>query len=243
MNLSQIYNIANKRSYFSRADDEIYQAISSAAKKVYMWTARENRGYFLKDDQGANISMVAGTQEITCPADLNILIKVGEQPAGSAPGTPWNYLRPADINSNMFILREFQNLLLNNFTPGSQFVYYGPYLLQTNAVKQKGAAAQGPKTIRLSPIPFDNRPMRFVYTATFLEIVDANSIMMMPPESHEAILDFAVAELVRPNGDSMAEGYEAAGEKKFQQDFLPFYRAQQLTQQILTQEPYVEDLD
>jgi hypothetical protein len=143
----------------------------------------------------------------------------------------------------MFILREFQNLLLNNFTPGSQFVFYGPYLDLAASQLQKGANPQGPKKIRLAPIPFDTRPMRFIYAATFLEITSQNSVLMMPPESHEAILDYAVAELVRPNGDAMAAQYEEAGMDKFQHDFLPFYRSQQIVQPILTQEPYLEDLD
>lgn len=242
MNLQQLHDLAAQRSYFSRADNEVYQAISSAAKKVYLWTVRESRGYFLKDDNGSNITTVSGAQEVTCPADLNILIRLGEQVAGSPPGTPWNWMRPADINSNTFLLREFQSLILNNQSPGSQFVFYGPYLDLASAKAQQGANPQGPKKIRLAPIPFDVRPLRFMYAATFLEIVNANSILMMPMESHEAILDYAVAELVRPNGDAMAEGYEAAGGDKFQKDFLPFYRMQQQTQVPLTQEPYIDDL-
>jgi len=243
LNLQQIHDIANQRSYFSRLDNEVWQAISSAAKKIYLWTARENRGYFFKDDNGANLSMQIGVQDIVCPPDLNILLKLGEQPAGSAPGTPWNWMRPADLNADIFILREFQNLLLNNFTPGSQFVFYGPYLTQASAAKQQGANPQGAKTVRLAPIPFDTRPVRFIYAATFLEVANQQSVLMMPPESHEAILDYAVAELVRPNGDMLAQQYEEAGMDKFQHDFLPFYRMQQNVQQLLTQEPYLEDLD
>lgn len=184
-----------------------------------------------------------GVQDIPCPADLSILLKVGEQPLASPPGTPWNWMRPADLNANLFILREFQNLLLNNFTPGSQFVFYGPFLTQASAILQKGANPQGGKTIRLAPIPFDTRPMRFIYAAQFLEITNQNSILMMPSEFHEAILDYAVAELVRPNGDAMAQTYEEAGMDKFQHDALPFYRMQQNVQNPLTQEPFLEDMD
>lgn len=243
MNLQQLHDLAAQRSYYSRADNEVYQALSSAAKKIYLWTAREFRGYFLKDDNGLAINMVSGQQVVTCPADLNILIRVGEQVANSPPLTPWLWMRPADINSDRFILKEFQSLVINMYTPASEFVYYGPYLDMTSAILQKGAAAQGPKKISLAPIPFDNRALRFVYAATFIEISNANSVLMMPPESHEAILDYAVAELIRPNGDAMAATYEEAGKDKFQSDFLPFWRIQQTTQQPLTQEPYVDDLD
>lgn len=242
MNLSQLHDLANSGSYFSRTDAEIYQAISSAAKKVYLWTARESRGYFLKDDNGANITTTANVEEVTCPADLSILIRLGEQVANSAPLTPWNWMRPADINSDLFIQREFGSLILNTQTPSSNFVFYGPYLDMTSAIVQKGAAAQGPKKIRIAPIPIDVRPLRFMYAAQFLEITSSNSVLMIPMEAHEAILEFAKAELVRLNGDAMAETFEAAGESKFQKDFLPFYRQQQNTQQVLTQEPYIDDM-
>lgn len=242
MNLLQLHDLAARRSYFSRDDSEVYQALSEAAKKIYLWTARESRGYFLKDDNGLNINTVNGAQEIACPADLSILIRLGEQPANSPAGTPWNWMRPADVNSDTFIAREFQSMLLNNQTPGSPFVFYGPYLDMTSAKAQQGANPQGPKKIRLAPVPFDVRPLRFMYAATFIEITNQNSPLMMPSECHGAILDYAVAELVRANGDAMAGTYEEAGADKFQKDFLPFYRMQQQTQVPLTQEPYVDDL-
>lgn len=242
MNLNQLHDLANSGSYFSRTDAEIYQAINSAAKKIYLWTARESRGYFLKDDNGANIATVANAQEITCPPDLSILVRVGEQVANSPLGTPWNWMRPADINSDLFIQREFGGLILNTQTPASNFVFYGPYLDMTSAKLAIGGASQGPKKIRLAPIPIDVRPLRFMYAATYLEIVNNNSVLMMPSESHEAILEYAKAELVRLNGDAMAATFEEAGADKFQKDFLPFWRFQQQTQVPLTQEPYLDDM-
>lgn len=242
MNLSQLHDLANSGSYFSRTDAEIYQAISSAAKKVYLWTARESRGYFLKDDNGLNLSTAANTEEVTCPPDLSILIRLGEQVANSAPLTPWSWMRPADVNSDQFIMREFGSLIMNTNSPSSNYVFYGPYLDMTSAKLGQGANPQGPKKIRLAPIPIDVRPLRFVYAAQFLEITNSQSILMIPFEAHEAILEYAKAELVRLNGDAMAATFEEAGKDKFQNDFLPFYRKQQQIQEVLTQEPYIGDL-
>jgi hypothetical protein len=236
-----MYGLANKRSYFSRGDDEIYQALSSASRKVYLWTAREFRGYFFKTDT-VTITLVPNVQEYACPLDLSILIKIGEQPVNSPPNTPWNWMRPADVNSDRFILREFESLVLNPFTPNSQFVYYGPYLPQSSAILAKGANPQGPKKLRFAPIPFDNRNVNLYYAAAFLEIVNAQSVLMIPSEFHDCILDFASAELVRLNGDAMAATFEEAGQDKFQHDALPFYRQQQSQQVPLTQEPYLDDL-
>lgn len=242
MNLSQIHDLAAQRSYFSRADNEVYQAISSASLKVYLWTAREFRNYFLKTDV-ATIQLTPNVQQYACPADLAILIRIGEQPAGSPPNTPFNWMRPADLTSDRFILKEFQSLVINQYTPASEFVFSGPFLDQADAIKQQGATPQGPKQLLFAPIPFDTRTVKIQYAAQFLEIVNANSVLMMPMESHPAILDLAVSELLAPNGDAMAETYEERGTKKFQEDFLPFYRQQQITQYPLTQEPYVSDLD
>ena len=234
--------MAASRSYYSRPDNEVYSAISAAAKKVYLWTAREFRNYFLKTDT-TTIQLAANVQQYACPPDLAILIRIGEQPLNSPPNTPFNWMRPADITSDRFILKEFQSLVINQYTPASEFVFSGPFLDQADAIKQQGGAPQGPKQLLFAPIPFDSRTVKVMYAAQFLEIVNANSILMMPMESHEAILDYAVAELVRPNGDAMSETYEAAGKDKFQSDFLPFYRQQQIMQYPLTQETYVDDLD
>lgn len=242
MNLSQIHDLAAQRSYFSRADNEVYQAISSAAKKIYLWTAREFRNYFLKTDT-TTIQLQPNVQQYACPPDLAILIRIGEQPANSPPNTPFSWMRPADITSDRFALKEFQSLVINQYTPASEFVFSGPFLDQADAIKQRGANPQGPKQLLFAPIPFDTRTVKVQYAAQFLEIINANSVLMMPMECHEAMLDYAVAELVRANGDAMAAGYEEAGKDKFQNDFLPFYRQQQITQYPLTQEPYVDDLD
>lgn len=182
-------------------------------------------------------------QEYLCPPDLRILIKFGEQLQNSAPGTPFNWLRPADINSDVFILREFESLVVNLFGPSSQFLYAGPYL---DAADSKSADGRtDPARIRkvlISPIPQDTRNTKIYYAAQHVDIVGPQSFVMVPDEAHEALLDFAVAELVRPNGDVMHATYEAAGKDKFQSDWLPYMRMVQANQVPLTQEPYLGDL-
>lgn len=241
MNLAQLHDFANARSYYSRPDNEVYQALSSASKKIYLWTVREFRGYFIKFDT-QTIVIQPNVQEYLCPPDLAIMIRIGEQIINSPPNTPFQWMRPADINSQAFIDREFASLILDTMNSArSQFVYYGPYLDMADASQAVNAAPQGPKKVRFAPIPIDSRNTSIAYAAKFLEITGPQSVLMMPSEAHEAILDYAVAELVRPNGDQMAMEYEGAGKDKFQSDFLPFMRQQQQTA-YPTIEPYIEDM-
>lgn len=238
-----MHDLANQRSYFSRPDNEIYQALNSASKKIYLWTVREFRGYFLKIDT-QTITFTPNVQQYACPADLRIMIKFGEQIQNSPALTPYNWLRPVDMNSDNFIAREFQSLMLNFTGPESEFVYAGPFLDDAGSTSQ--AQGQPPSRIRqvlISPIPQDTRITKLFYAAQHVDIVGPQSYIMMPEEAHEAMLDYAVAELTRPNGDASAVQYEAAGKDKFQNDFLPFMRQVQATQVPSTQEPYIADLD
>jgi len=243
MNLQQMHDLAAGRSYYSRSDGEVYAALNTASKKIYLWTAREFRGYFLKIDT-TTIQFAAGQEEYACPPDLRILLKFGEQPINSAAGTPYNWMTPADLNSDRFIERENDALIINVFGPASEFVYYGPFLDQASSTSADNKA-QPTRTRKLliSPIPQDVRVTKLFYAAQHVEIVGPQSFLTMPEEAHDAILDYAVAELVRPNGDAMAQTYEAAGKTKFQEDFLPFMRQTQAQRVPQTQEPFIEDLD
>lgn len=238
-----MHDLAASRSYNSRPDSEVYQALNSASKKIYLWTAREFRNYFVKTDT-TTIVFTPGQQEYLCPPDLRIMIKFGEQLQNSAPNTPFNWLRPADRNSDLFIKREFNSLIVNLYGPSSEFVYDGPYLDAASSMTA-GAGAQPTRQrkVLISPIPNDTRVTKLYYAAQHVDIVGPQSFIMMPEEAHEAMLDYAVAELVRPNGDTMHQVYEAAGKDKFQSDFLPFMRQVQAQQTPMTQEPFISDLD
>jgi len=238
-----MHDLAASRSYNSRPDSEVYQALNSASKKIYLWTAREFRNYFIKTDT-TSIVFVPQQQEYLCPIDLRIMIKFGEQLQNSAPQTPFNWMRPADRNSDIFIEREFSSLFVSLFSPASQFVYDGPYLDAASSTSaDKVAQPTRQRKVLISPVPTDTRITKIYYAAQHVDIVGPQSFIMMPEEAHEAMLDYAVAELVRPNGDAMHATYEAAGKDKFQSDFLPFMRQVQAQQVIATQNPYIADLD
>lgn len=239
-----MHDLAASASYHSRAEDEIYNALNAASKKIYLWTAREFRGYFLKIDT-TTIVFTPGQQEYLCPADLRIMIKFGEQLQNSAPGAPFNWLRPADINSDNFIAREFESLVLNFTGPASEFLYAGPFLDDASSLPA-GQPPQAPTRTRkvlISPIPQDTRVTKLFYAAQHVDIVGPQSFLMMPEEAHDAMLDYAVAQLLRLNGDNAGAQFEAAGKDKFQSDFLPFMRQVQANQTPLTQEPYLNALD
>ncbi len=238
-----MHDLAVSRSYNSRPDSEVYQALNSASRKIYLWTVREFRNYFIKTDT-TTILFVPQQQEYLCPPDLRIMIKFGEQLQNSSPQTPYNWLRPADRNSDIFIGREFNALVANLFGPSSQFVYDGPYLDAASSTSADNIAQPTrQRKVLISPIPSDTRVTKIYYAAQHVDIIGPQSFIMMPEEAHEAMLDYAVAELVRPNGDTMHAVYEAAGKDKLQSDFLPFMRLVQEQQVPMTQTPFIADLD
>lgn len=247
MNLQQMFDLANRRSYFSRPDVEIYAALNAASKKVYLWTAREFRGTFRKTDT-ATVKFAAGVQTYAVPPDCRIILKFGEQLLNSAAGAPYQWMTPADINSAAFIGREYEALTATiDSGPRSEFVYAGPYLAEADAIASlagpPGTPGDQVRAVDVSPIPQDSRQTKIVYIAEFVEIGGPGSFVMMPSEAHDAIVDFATEELVRANGDAVqASGYNDAGTKKFQEDFLPFWRMNQQAEMPLTQEPYLSDL-
>jgi hypothetical protein len=245
MNLQQLHDLANTRSYYSRTDADIYAALNAASRKVYLWTSREFRGYFFKTDT-TSVAFAAGVQQYQLPVDLRILIRFGEQLVNSTLGTPYRWLQPSDINSAQFIGREFESVASDFGGPVSEFLYSGPFLADADALalpNQPGQPGDQVRSVLISPIPSDARQTKIFYAAAFVEIVGPQSPVMMPVESHDALLDIAVAELVRPNGDAMlAESYATAGKEKFQEDFLPWMRMAQTQQVPATQEPYLADL-
>lgn len=242
MNLLQLFNLANKRSYYSRSADDIYAALNAASRKVYLWTSREFRGYFFKTDT-TTVQFVPGQQQYALPADCRMLIRIGEQLVNSTAGTPYHWLRPADINGENFLEREYDSVITSMDGPRSEFLYYGPFLAQSDALplpNQPGQPGDQVRSILISPIPVDTRQTKLYYSAAFVEISGPQSFVMMPPESHDCILDYAVAELVRPNGDAaLAQQYGDEGKTKFQEDFLPWARLNQQQEPTLEQEPYL----
>jgi hypothetical protein len=58
MTLLQIFNLVSKRSFFSRDDDEVWAAISSASRTLFLEVQEENRGFFIVFDTTSLVAAV-----------------------------------------------------------------------------------------------------------------------------------------------------------------------------------------
>jgi len=116
-------------------------------------------------------------------------------------------------------------------------MYSGPYEKQSDAV-----AGTYVKTIRISPMPLDGpRFVELLYTAKHIEIVGAESPLLIDPPGHNALKYLATAELLAAQDDDNAERFETKGGiHKTQYLKLARNRQQQHGREV---EPYVDDLD
>lgn len=228
-----MFKLAHAKSYYSRTDLEVWAAISAAARLLWLKLDAERRGFFLVFDT-TSISLVPNQEEYALPTTCRQLVRVREQASSSSP---WRVVTPADINDPDYTDSQFNSVLGPNMDgPVSEFEYYGPYLLNTDA----GTAAQGER-IRFEPPPYDNRNVELVYVAQYQEITGALSTNVIPAEGHDAQLYHAVAILLSDNGDdpSTAEGIAEMCEV----EFLKWARARQIQTAVTHVQPYVDDMD
>lgn len=232
MTLQQLFDKVNKRSYQSRADDEILSAISSASKLLYNKILNENRGNFTKWDT-TFVSIAVGQEDYALPPDLQQIVRFRERADSSSP---YRIIEPADINSNDFIDAQFASIVgADQDGPVSDFMYYGPILLEADAqtvLKQRH--------IRLAPTPQDTRQTELVYTAKFIEITSLDDFLTIPDEGHEAVMYYAAADLKVLNDDDNTGDLTMA--QMHEREFLKIVRKNQ-TQKGPQVEPYIDDLD
>ncbi len=88
-------------------------------------------------------------------------------------------------------------------------------------------------------MPTDTRYVELVYSAQFVEVEDETSFLMIPEDGHDALIDFAVAECLKANDDSLAAAYSQSGMSKMSL-FLELCRNRQL-QDGRAVEPYLTD--
>lgn len=232
MTLQQLFDKVNKRSYQSRADDEILSAISSASKLLYNKILNENRGNFLKWDT-TSVAIVANQDDYALPVDLQQMVRFRERLNSSQP---YRTISPADINSQDFMDAQFGSIVgADQDGPISDFEYYGPLLLAADAqtlLKQRH--------LRLAPIPQDARQTELVYTAKFIEITSLDDFLTIPDEGHEAVMFYASADLKVLNDDDNTGDLTMA--QMHEREFLKIVRKNQ-TQKGPQVEPYITDLD
>lgn len=236
MTLAQIFDWCQKKSYFSRDDDEIWQAINSAAHLLYKEVVLENRGYFIVFDT-TSLVLVQGTEEYQLPNTVQQIVRLREQSVGD---TTWRAMAPADFNDLATVGAQFDESFDDSFFDNSdgmsKFVYNGPYLKQSDA-----KAGDGINSIRIEPIPQETHNTELVYTADFIEITGTESPLVIDAEGHDALKYIAVAELLMTNDDDNGANFSAIGNAHKTQ-YLKLVRKRQI-QQGPTLEPYVEDMD
>jgi len=243
MTLRELYEKADRASYYSRQDSDIYDALNHAGLKVYLRVVKEMRGFFLKWDE-SSLVLAPGTDLYQLPSDLEQIVNLGERLQSSSDR--YYKMAPADVNTVGFL---WPDIDVSWAPMASRYVYYGPYLpgVPTPAVppdttlpgKQK---AQEVFWVRVAPLPTDTRQTRLCYTARYVEIVNERSALMLPSESHEAMLAYAIAELTRRNSDGLSAEYEGRGESDMT-DFLAGYvRPRQIDDGPFVS-PYIYDMD
>jgi hypothetical protein len=231
MTLQQIFEWCQKKSYFSRDDEEIWQAINSAAHLLYKEVVLENSGYFIVFDT-TDLVLAAGQEEYQLPATCEQIVRLREQLPGE---TAWRVVSPAGLNDPATTAASF-GFDTDVGCETSRFIYNGPYLKQSDA-----QAEDQIYSIRIEPIPQETHNTELVYTADFVEIEGPESELVIDEEGHDALKYIATAELLLANDDDNAENFLATGEKHKTQ-YLKLVRKRQI-QSGPTIEPFIFDMD
>lgn len=240
MNLQKMYDLANSKSYYSRTANptEIWAAITEAGRRIHQNVCKEFRGYWIKTDTTAIVTAI-GQDEYNCPIDLGQIIRFSERLVGE---TVYRQMQPVDITSDEFADKQWVTYLSSLYGPSSDFVFYGPYLDQNDALlNQLPNPLPQYYKVKFAPIPQDVRQTEIIYSARFVEMESAQAPNVIPMEGHGVMLDWAVEECLRGNNDSLAGQYAQSGMMKMT-EFLTWVRSRQIYQ-YPTQEPYVGDLD
>ena len=227
MKLDRIKSLVDSKSYYSRNEVEVWGAINAAARQIYQAVLKEQRGYWIKWDS-TSLQFLKDQTQFELPPDVQQLIRVRERASAS---DRWNLVNSSDSLSDGVMLNQMP-VGVNFDDPASNFTFFGPFLTEADSMTQDNTDIE---SIEITPTPSNTRYVELVYTAKFVEVEDATSYLMIPEDGHDCLIDFAVAECVRPNDDSLAADYAAAGNAKLT-SFLTLVRDRQL-QDTRTVEP------
>lgn len=232
--LAQMIQNANSASYFSRPADVIPK-LNEAGFEMYASVVKECSGFFIKfDETSLTLSPTQASQEYTLPADFTQMVHLAERQSSTEN---WHEIDPANDLGNVL-----QNQLSDagiwtaNFGYKSAFEYFGPYLDSSNAI-QVGAPAQLQK-VRIAPITDVTRFVQLAYTAKWVQIVNDRSFVMLPDEGTYAMEAYAVAKLLKLNGDTLADTFLTEAQR-LEARFLAWVRQRQI-QQLPQAEMYLE---
>lgn len=217
--LPQMFATVNSKTSYSRTS-EIYPALDEAGFLVFTAVLKEFSGFFLKFDT-STIVLTPGTQEYSLPPDLGNLVCLSERQTASEN---WHQINPESLND---ALQNTQSLVSWDDWDDlyddrdSMFQFYGPYLdapSTTSVQTQK---------IRITPAIDAVRMCEIAYTAKWLPINNQSSPVMLPDEGKYAMQNYAIAELLRANDDTLAREYELKADKHLSA-FLTWVRNRQI---------------
>jgi hypothetical protein len=235
MTLQQIFDRVNKKTYFSREDDEIWAAISNASSTIYLQVESEHRGFFRVTDT-SSLALVAGQEEYVLPQACGELERLRESTTGNPSTDPWRVILPADLNDDSVTEAAFRGAGDPLNSASSQFKYVGPYL--TQAAAQTAGKAQ---SVKIAPIPQDARFCELIYIAKFVDITGQESFKVLPDEADGAVMWSAVEELLTDNDDDAAD--RAAAQKNENLVWFMKWVRNRQSQQGRQVDPYLDDLD
>lgn len=214
MNLTQMIATVNSKTYYSRPD-EVISALSEGGWKVFSAVVKEFAGFFLKIDT-ATLTLTPGQQLYAMPADLGNLIGLAER---SNPSENWREILPTSPRE-AFDRNQIATIWDGWFGECSHFRFYGPF------EGAKTTPTNQPMQIQVTPAIDMPRPCQIVYTAKYLPLTNPTSILSLPDEGTFGQQNFAIAEILRANNDSLANQYEAKAQGALT-DFLTYIRNRQ----------------
>lgn len=243
MTLKQIYALADSRSHFVRTakPDIIWSAITEAARSLYFWIKKENKGFFIKWDT-TTIAFANAQEEYTCPPDLEQIVRFSERQNSSQS---WRQLTPSGVNDPLFKASQFEDVIILSGIVFSDYAYAGPYLTgpseQTGQEAIDEAAEQAEVyKVRIAPIPSSVRQTELIYTAKFLEMTEDTDVCIIPEEGRGVLLEYAIANLLRGKSDEEAVAIKASGDE-MRELYLTSVRDRQIQEYAIVQ-PYLDDL-
>jgi hypothetical protein len=223
MTLAQMIASVDRKTYFSSTKINIIEAINSAAKYVYQWVLKENRGFFLKWD--TSLTLTVGQQEYLMQDDLQQIIMIREYDPDAGE---WRIIHSQDILDNGRMQQQFGSLVVvGGFD--SPFRFYGPYI---KSVDKK-------TYIKIEPAIDKARQLEIVYSSKYVEIQGEGDDIpfLMPEDSHDVIKDIAICEVLDDGDDDLSEKINARAQQKLTL-YLTLVRSRQ-NQDTPRQEAYL----
>jgi hypothetical protein len=218
-----MFALCNSKTNYSRSEGEVYASLGRAGFRVYCAVQKEFGGFFLKFDE-SSLTLTPNVQEYTMPVDFSQMVHLSERISASEN---WRPMSPIDLDTAVNNVQQalgWDDFYSSIYGYESQFGYYGPFLDSTATAKPQALQIQ---KIRITPNPSQTHFCQLAYTAKWIPITDASSIVMLPDEGTYAMESFASAELCAMNDDTRAQYYEGKGQSDLS-SFLSWVRNRQI---------------